>query len=66
MRYLLSKLIPVPMRSTYRVESGLEPPVGALVDSTAATPRSVAGQRVTTTWWQWRDHVWAVRTVPAG
>lgn len=65
MRYLLSKLIPVPMRSTYRVESGLEPPMGALADSTAASQRTTAGQRVTTTWWQWRGHVWSVRTVAA-
>lgn len=47
MLYLLSKFIPVPMRSTYHVLAG---------------PR--AGQRVTTTWWQWRDRVWSVHTVP--
>lgn len=45
MMYMLSKIIPVPMRSTYRVEPG--------------------DQRETTTWWQWRDRIWRVRTVPA-
>lgn len=48
MLYLLSKLIPVPMRSTYGV-----------VNADGADP----GHEYAT-WWQWRGRIWRHRTEP--
>ncbi len=47
MRYKLSKLIPVPMRSTY----GFGPFTGLPAGVTASSTRQ------TSTWWQWRDRI---------
>lgn len=49
MRYKLSKLIPVPMRSTY----GLRFDPGSL-----PAGLSISGSTLTTsTWWQWRNRI---------
>lgn len=47
MLYLLSKLIPVPMRSTY----------GVCAENGVVTAREHA------TWWQWRDRIFRLRTI---
>lgn len=46
-RYLLSRIIPVPMVSDYLV----------------LTPAGTIAERERSTWWQWRDRVWGTRTV---
>lgn len=47
MLYLLSKLIPVPMRSSY--------------ETTEANARLAGPRRERATWWQWRGHVYRHR-----
>jgi hypothetical protein len=50
-RYRLSKLIPVPMRSTY----------GVVVAAESDTVQVQALRRQRSTWWQFRGHVFRHR-----
>ncbi len=57
MRYKLSKLIPVPMRSTYGMAwDPASLPAGVTVSGST---------RQTSTWWQWRDRIMRHRVTAA-
>jgi hypothetical protein len=62
LRYLLSKLIPIPMRSTYACPVAGE----AIVAGTSGTNHFRTDDHhdlVSIRWWQWRGHCFAQRTV---